>query len=189
MDQVQPATDAITQVHEALTVLSSKREAINRIVDLLIRTLQLGNKLLTCGNGGSAAEAMHLTEELVGRFSRRRRPLASICLSSDPTILSCIANDFGFDEVFARQIEGLASPGDGLMVLSTSGKSPNILRALESARGNGIKTIGLLGPRESPAERLCDLALTLDDVGPARVQEMHLVVIHMMLEKIDATFS
>jgi D-sedoheptulose 7-phosphate isomerase len=133
---------------------------------------------------------MHLAEEMIGRYRQTRPPLAAICLSADSTALTCIANDWDYSEVFARQVDALGRAGDALIVLSTSGKSPSILRALAQARMAGLVTIGLLGPAGSPATELCDLALCVDDQTPAsHIQELHLAVIHAILERLDFEFG
>ncbi|HWL92855.1 MAG TPA: SIS domain-containing protein [Phycisphaerae bacterium] len=175
-------------IHEhlaALGVMPRYAGVIGQIVGVVRDALAAGNKILTCGNGGSAAEAMHLAEEMVGRFSRDRAPLAALCLASDPSALTCIANDFGYERVFARQIQGLGRPGDVLVCLSTSGKSPNILNALEAARALRMKTVGLLGRPGSPAEALCDIAFMPDVPASAHVQELHLMLIHLVLEQLE----
>jgi len=159
---------------------------IERIVAAITQALRQGGKVLTCGNGGSAAEALHLAEEMIGRFHRHRAPLAAICLNADPTALTCIANDFGFEEVFTRQVEGLGRKGDVLVALSTSGRSPNVVRALKQARQLGLTTIGMLGERGSPAEEFCDLALICEMKTAAHKQEAHLTAIHVILEHLDA---
>jgi D-sedoheptulose 7-phosphate isomerase len=161
---------------------------IGRIAGAVEGTLSAGGRVLTCGNGGSAAEALHLAEEMIGCFCKKRVPLAAICLASDPAAMTCIANDYGYEELFARQVEGLGRTGDVLVVLSTSGRSPNILRALERARRLGLATIGLLGRPASPAEALCDLALTVNAPTSAQIQEIHLLAIHLILEHLDARF-
>lgn len=163
--------------------------AIERIIGMIEGTLRAGGKLLTCGNGGSAAEALHLSEELIGRYKQDRAPLAAVCLAADPTALTCIANDFGYEEVFARQVRGLGRAGDVLVVLSTSGKSANLLKALEAAKTGGMQTIGLLGAPGSPAEALCDVALTPVVASSAIVQELHLTTIHLILDALDAAFG
>jgi D-sedoheptulose 7-phosphate isomerase len=161
---------------------------IEKIAAAIERTLSVGGKILTCGNGGSAAEALHLAEEMMGCFCRKRIPLAAVCLASDPTAITCIANDYGYEEVFARQVEGLGRKGDILVALSTSGKSPNVLKALERARRLELTTIGLLGRPGSPAEGLCDLALTVSAADSAQIQEIHLLTTHLILEHLDARF-
>jgi D-sedoheptulose 7-phosphate isomerase len=170
----------------ALAGVSEAADTIERITAALAQTLRRGGKILTCGNGGSAAEALHMAEEMMGRFHRDRAPLAAICLSADPTILTCIANDYGFEELFARQVEGLGRKGDALVALSTSGESPNVVRALQRARQLGLTTIGMLGEQGSAAEKWCDLALVLAAMDEAHRQEAHLMVIHAILECLDA---
>lgn len=175
---------------DALATLRDRVASIDAIATRLEATLTAGRKIMTCGNGGSAAEAMHLAEELVGRYRRDRRPLAAICLNADSAALTCIANDWEYAEVFARQVEGLGKPGDALVVLSTSGRSQSIVRALERARARQVTTIGLLGPPGSPAETLCDLALTLDaGIPSSHAQENHIVVIHAVLQHLDSVFA
>lgn len=144
--------------------------------------LKKGNTIFWCGNGGSAAESSHLAVELIGRFRNNRRPLPSISLNSDTSALTCIANDFGYDEIFARQLEGLAKRGDVLVVLSTSGKSENILRALRKAREVGVITIALLGKGGGQAVDLADHAIVIDSTETARIQEIHLLLGHTFCE-------
>ena len=160
-------------------------DTIEQISQAVQRALESGNKVLTCGNGGSAAEALHLAEEMMGRFSRDRPPMAAVCLAADPAALTCIANDYGYEEVFARQVTGLGRAGDVLVALSTSGKSPNILKALRQGRELGLTNIGFLGQPGSPAQDLCDLALTTQAGHSAHIQEIHLVVVHLLLEYLD----
>lgn len=147
--------------------------------------LRNGGRLYACGNGGSAAQAMHLTEEIVGRYKANRGPYPALCLNADPTALTCIANDYGFDRVFSRQVEAFAGEGDVLVVLSTSGNSPNILGALEAARARKVTTIGLLGKGGGPAAVLCDLALIVGASETEHIQEAHQVIIHLMLEAVE----
>jgi D-sedoheptulose 7-phosphate isomerase len=182
-----------TEIHQSIqqrltayAQLPAHVSALVSVVAAIRKTLVSGGRVFTCGNGGSAAEALHLSEEMIGRFTRTRKALAATCLSADPTALTCIANDFGYENVFSRQLEGLAKKGDVLVALSTSGKSANILRALETARALGLIRIGLLGPSGSPAEALCDHAVTLRDALSAHIQEMHLIAIHLILEQLDA---
>ncbi len=156
-----------------------------QIATAICTTLKAGGKLLTCGNGGSAADAMHMAEELVGRYTRNRRSLPAICLNADPTLLTCIANDFGFDEVFARQIEGLGSKGDLLVCFTSSGNSPNILRAFEAAKARGVTTVALLGKGGGKAKGKADLELIVGSNDTARVQEAHTLLLHAFLERIE----
>lgn len=144
-----------------------------------------GGTLLTCGNGGSAAQALHLSQELLGRFKANRPSLASICLNADPTVLTCIANDFGFEHVFARQVEALASSGDGLVVFSTSGKSKNVVAALRAARQVGATTIGFLGGSGGEALAECDVAVLIDGDDTASIQEAHQTLLHACCQALE----
>jgi len=149
-------------------------------------TVAGGGTVLTCGNGGSAAEAMHLAEELVGCYRDRSRPArAAICLNADPTALTCIANDLGYDEVFARGVDAVGRRGDLLVALSTSGRSPSVLRALERARGRGIATVGLLGKGGGPAAALCDHPIVVPHDDAGHVQEVHLAIVHVLCEAVE----
>ena len=165
--------------------LSTQEEAFQRIAAEAVATLRAGGKILTCGNGGSAADAMHLAEELVGRFKNNRRSLPSISLNSDTTLLTCIGNDFGFDQVFSRQIESLANQNDLLICFSTSGNSPNILRALEAAKVSRVKSVALLGKGGGKAKGLANLEIIVASNDGGRVQEAHTLILHALLEVIE----
>ena len=145
-----------------------------------------GGKIMTCGNGGSACDALHLSEELVGRFDQNRRSLAAICLASDSSLLTCIANDFGYDTVFARQIEGLGRPGDALVVFSSSGNSPNLVAALERAKKTGLLTISILGKGGGKCKGLADHEIIVPSQTTARVQEVHTFILHCWLTLIES---
>ena len=175
----------VAQASEAFQSLLAQEQAFERIAEAAVNSLRSGGKLLTCGNGGSAADALHLAEELVGRYNRNRRSLPAICLNADATLLTCIANDFGFDEVFARQVEGLAGKNDLLVCFTTSGNSPNILRALEAARKAGVKTVALLGKDGGKAKGRADLELIVGHSDTGRIQEAHTLVLHALLERIE----
>lgn len=157
--------------------------------DELDRILRDGGKVLTAGNGGSAADALHLSEELVGRFSKTRRSLPSICLCADPTLITCVGNDFGFEYVFSRQIESLGNSGDALVVFSTSGNSKNLVRALEAAKERRVRTIGVLGNDGGEAKRLADLSIIVPSKSTARIQEVHTFILHAWLEIVEARFD
>ena len=171
----------------ALEELRANSEVVTEIARLIATTFERGGQLLTCGNGGSAAEAMHLSEELTGRFEKDRPPLRSICLNSDPTALTCIANDFGFEEVFARLCLAHGSDRDLLVVFSTSGRSPNVVRALEAASRMGMPTIGLLGGDGGDAAPLCTLAFLSPGSDAASIQECHQVVLHAVCNCLEPT--
>lgn len=189
----EDATKAADSIDAALLGVSTAAErlrgepalAISRAAELVHRTIKSGNKILACGNGGSAAEAQHFIGELVGRFLTEREPLAGIALSVDTSVLTAVGNDYGYDEVFARQVKGIGKPGDVLLAISTSGRSPNVLKALAAARESSLLTIALVGADSSPELSKCDLVITIPDPSMPRVQEMHLVVLHVICELVD----
>lgn len=151
------------------------------------QAIYCGQKVLTAGNGGSAADALHLAEELVGRFDKERRSLPAIALCADPTLLTCIGNDYGFERVFSRQIEGLGNPGDVLVVFTTSGNSPNLLFALRVARQRGLCTIALLGKNGGAAKGLADYEIIVPSDVTARIQEVQTFILHAWLRDIESS--
>lgn len=156
---------------------------------LTVEALRNGNKILVCGNGGSAAEADHFAGELVGRFRGERKSLPALALSSSPAGVTAIGNDYGYERVFARQIESLGAKGDLLFVLSTSGKSANLVEAVKQAKERGMITLGLLGRDGGPVAPLCDHTLIVESDSTARIQELHLLAIHVFCEMIDRAFG
>jgi D-sedoheptulose 7-phosphate isomerase len=169
--------------------LTTIRPQIERAGDMILRALKSGRKLLLCGNGGSAAEAQHFSTELVGRYFKTRRSLPAVALTADGTLLSCIGNDFGYDDVFARQIEGLARPGDLVVVFTSSGDSENILHALEAARRLKLETIAFLGRGGGKAKGLATCELVIPGSSGRTAQEAHLFLLHCFCERIDAEFA
>jgi D-sedoheptulose 7-phosphate isomerase len=145
-------------------------------------TLRNGNTIFWCGNGGSASESSHLAVELIGRFKNNRNPLPSISLNSDSTAITCIANDFGYDQIYSRQLDGLAKPGDLLVALSTSGKSENIVNVLKMARSKGVTSISLLGKGGGTALEISDHSILVKSDETARIQEIHLLIGHTFCE-------
>lgn len=171
---------------QALTTL---RPAIERAGDLVLQTLKRDGKLLICGNGGSAAEAAHFATELVGRYAKTRRSLPAIALSSDGSLVTCIGNDFGYDQIFSRQIAGFAQPGDVVVVLTSSGNSNNIVAALNESKRLGLDSIAFLGRGGGKAKGLATCDLIMPGHSGAAAQEAHLFLIHHFCERIDAEFS
>jgi D-sedoheptulose 7-phosphate isomerase len=155
----------------------------------LIATLKAGGKILTAGNGGSAAEALHLSEELVGRFKTDRPSLPAVALVADCTALTCIGNDFGFDRIFSRQVEGLGREGDLLVLFSTSGRAMNLSLALEAAHGKGMKTLCLLGQDGGRLAGKGTWEIIVPGAETARIQEAHQVLLHIFLEIIEEAFT
>ena len=159
--------------------------AVSQAAAIATQSLRAGGKLMFCGNGGSAADSQHLAAELTGRFIKDRRPLAALALSTDTSALTCIANDYSFDEVFARQVQGLGRAGDVLIGISTSGNSRNVIRAVEDARAAGIQVIGLLGRDGGALRELCDLAIVVPSQVTARIQESHILIGHTLCGLIE----
>jgi D-sedoheptulose 7-phosphate isomerase len=151
--------------------------------------LKRGCRILVCGNGGSAADAQHFAAELSGRYVKERRALAGIALTVDTSALTAIANDYGFERVFARQVEAFGRPGDLLVGISTSGNSVNVIRAVETAKELGLHTLGLLGRDGGQLRTLCDDALVVEHPVTARIQEVHMMVYHFWCEVMDTQFS
>lgn len=157
---------------------------------LISDALNRGHKLLVMGNGGSAADSQHFVAEIVGRFKMERRALPAIALSTDTSILTAIGNDYGFDYVFSRQVEALAAPGDIVIGISTSGNSPNVLKALNEAKARGCRTIGLLGKDGGSIKAACDLAVVVPSTDTPRIQEGHVTIIHIVCDLVEkALFS
>ena len=155
------------------------------IAAAVIAALRAGNKLLIVGNGGSAADAQHIAAEIVGRYKQDRPAYAAIALTTDTSALTAVANDYGFEQVFARQVEGLGQRGDVLLALSTSGRSPNILAALRSARQRGLVTVGFTGSKGETLRSLCDHLLVAPSDDTPVVQQIHLAVAHGICDEIE----
>jgi len=172
-----------------LSALSDLRPAIDAAAQLILDTLRHDKKLLICGNGGSAAEAAHFATELVGRYRKNRASLPAISLSSDGSLLTCIGNDFGFDQIFARQIAGLAHPGDLVVVLTSSGNSANIIAALHEAKTLGLSSVAFLGRGGGKAQGIATCDLIMPSESGAACQEAHLFLIHHLCELIDGEFA
>jgi D-sedoheptulose 7-phosphate isomerase len=179
---------SVAETTRTLQELSTIRPAIDEAARLILDTLRRGGRLLICGNGGSAAEAAHFATELVGRFDRDRRPLAALALSSDGSLLSCIGNDYGYDQVFSRQLAGLARPGDLAIVLTSSGESANIVATLHEARRLGLASVAFLGRGGGRARGLATCELIVPGASGAAAQEAHLFLIHHFCRIIDSEF-
>jgi phosphoheptose isomerase len=167
-------------------VLERCDDSIANAATLVADALLAGNKVLIFGNGGSAADAQHVAAELVGRFVAERRPLPALALTVDSSALTAIGNDYGFDQIYARQVRALGRPGDVAIAISTSGRSPNILAAVEAAREMGIKIVGLTGAKGQAFADLCDACVVVPSTNTARIQEIHITVGHVICEVVDA---
>jgi phosphoheptose isomerase len=182
-------TQHIEELQKDLQALNVHEAALMALSDAVLRAFNNGGKLLTCGNGGSAAEAAHLAEEFTGRFYRERKSLPGICLSIDGTLLTCIGNDYGFDDIFSRQVQSLGMPNDILIVFSSSGNSENIVRALESAKERGVITGAFLGKTGGKCKGLAEHEIIVQSVNPSamRIQECHQLMIHALCEHVEVS--
>lgn len=184
-DVVRAALEEASRTLRAFVDDAENLRAIGRFVDAAADTLERGGLLMACGNGGSMCDAMHFAEEWTGRFRKNRRALAAVAFS-DPSQLSCIANDFGYEEVFAREVEALGKPGDLLLAISTSGNSPNVLRAVRKAKELGITTVGLLGMGGGEIRAAVDIPIVVPNAATSdRIQELHIKVIHVAIEAVE----
>lgn len=180
---------SIRESSEVMASLADQSDAIETICNVVIAALQDGKKLMTAGNGGSAADALHMSEEFVGRFRTDRRPLPCIALVADTTLLTCIANDFGYEHIFDRQVESLGQPGDIYIVFSTSGNGEHFRLSVEAARSKGITTIGFLGKGGGLIADMLDHKVVVASSSTARIQEAHTLLLHMVLEQVEEVFG
>jgi phosphoheptose isomerase len=165
-----------------------QREAAGRLfaaADAVVSALKGGGRVLACGNGGSAADAQHFVAEIVGRFTRERRAWPAIALSTDTSVLTSVANDYGFDRIFARQVEAHGRPGDVLLGISTSGSSPNVLAAIDAARALGMVTVGLTGRDGGAVGRAADIHVNVPTPVTARAQEVHITLLHVLCDIVE----
>jgi len=166
-------------------LLQTRIGEIERSGEMICAALNQGHKILLCGNGGSAADAQHIAAELVGRYELERRAWPSIALTTDTSALTALSNDFGYEEVFARQVQALAVEGDVLIALSTSGASPNVIKAAEAARTLNCRTIALTGGTGEPLASLCDISVSVPSQRTSRIQEAHITIGHLWCEMVD----
>ena len=180
---------ALLDAQKALDALLANEEALNAIDaagHLMADTIAAGGKILSCGNGGSLCDAMHFAEEMTGRYRLNRPGFAAIAIS-DPSHMSCVGNDYGFDEVFARYTQAVGREGDFLLAITTSGTSKNVIKAVEAAKANGMKVVGMTGRAGTPLAEMADIAIVTPS-GSAyadRVQELHIKAIHIMIELVE----
>jgi len=197
VDSNSPRSESLTAATLLQRSLQEHLEAIQALLEsslgeielagaLITATLNQGGKILLCGNGGSAADSQHIAAELVGRYEVHRRAWPAIALTTDTSALTALSNDYGYEDVFARQVEALAKPGDLLLALSTSGTSANVIKAAETAHRLGCKVIALTGAGAEPLASLCDLAVVVPSMRTSRVQEAHITIGHLWCELIDA---
>ena len=167
------------------TVIVTMKSDLGDASSLVVEVLKRGNKVLLCGNGGSAADAQHIAAELTGRYKTERRGLAGIALTTDTSALTAISNDYGYNKVFDRQVEALANSGDLLIGISTSGNSKNIIEALKECKKKKIITVGLTGGKDCEMDNLCDICIKIPSTSTPRIQESHIVVGHIICAIIE----
>ena len=189
MSKNQLVSRMLSEAERTMASMRRLAPSIAKTGALIATRLGRGGKILTAGNGGSAADAMHLAEELVGSFksNANRKSLSAVALTADGTLLTCIANDFGYEEVFSRQVEGLGRRGDVLVLFTSSGDSENLLRAVRSARKKGVTTIGLLGKGGGKLKGKADHEIIVPSRSTARIQEVHTFILHCWLEIIEGS--
>lgn len=174
---------------QVITRLMEQQPEIEQLARLCRTAIHEGGKILFMGNGGSAADAQHLAAEFVGRFEKERRGLPAIALTTDTSLLTAVGNDYGFDMIFSRQIEALARPGDVVVGISTSGNSPNVVKALAIAKEMGAVTVGLTGAKGGKMDGLCDLCIKVPSEKTARIQEAHILIGHIVCALVDEGFN
>lgn len=186
--QIQEALGiSYQQAAKMLAAFCDNNENFKKTAELaqhFATAFRAGNKLLTCGNGGSACDSMHFAEELTGRYRKNRKPLPALALA-DPSHITCVANDFGYDEVFARGVTAFGKSGDWLIVLSTSGNSKNVIRAVEEAKVLGVRTLGLLGKGGGQLKGQCDYEFIIEESTSDRIQELHMTILHILVEGVE----
>jgi D-sedoheptulose 7-phosphate isomerase len=181
---------ALQSLQDAQKVLNSfvenpkNIESINSAISLMVESYKNNGRMFSCGNGGSMCDAMHFAEELTGRFRKERKPLAAMAIN-DPSHLTCVSNDYGYDVVFSRYVEAWGNKGDVLLAISTSGNSANVVLAVEAAKKNGMKVIGLLGKGGGKLKEMVDVAIVVDSPISDRIQEVHIKCIHIFIEGIE----
>jgi D-sedoheptulose 7-phosphate isomerase len=184
-DAVGVFSKAIAEHLDVVQQVADQQHVLKAIAQAMTAALQAGGKILWCGNGGSAADSQHLAAELVGRFRRERRGLASLALTTDTSILTSLANDYGYEAVFSRQVQALGTPGDLLVGISTSGNSRNVVAALEVARSQGLKTVALTGQGGGNMAAFADHLFAVVSRDTARIQEAHILAGHMLCDWVE----
>jgi D-sedoheptulose 7-phosphate isomerase len=177
---------ALTQ---ALDDWKASAADLAEVAGAIVGALRAGHKILTAGNGGSAADAQHFSAELVGRYKRERSPYAAVALTTDTSILTAIGNDYGYEDVFARQVRALGRPGDVLLAYSTSGESDNLIRAADEAHRRGMTVIALTGPADNNLARRADIALRMPATDTPVIQEMHLMTTHLLCDLVETELA
>jgi D-sedoheptulose 7-phosphate isomerase len=186
IDRIRATFQASIEAKQALLADETRLEALLAAANLASSILAGGHKIMLCGNGGSAADSQHIAAELIGRFERERAPMAAIALTTDTSALTAISNDYGYGQIFSRQVDGLGRRGDLLIGISTSGNSRNVIKAMEVAKRIGVHTVALVG--DKPQSEMCeiaDLVLAAPSINTARIQECHILMMHTLCQLVE----
>ena len=187
LDAITATFQASIDTKQALINDTKRLEGLLEVAKVASSTIKAGHKIMLCGNGGSAADSQHIAAELIGRFEKERRSMAAIALTTDTSALTAIGNDYGYDQVFARQVEGLGQSGDLLIGISTSGNSKNVVKAMEVAQSKGIRTVALVGDKpEGAMHAIADYVLAAPSTNTARIQECHILIMHTLCQLVES---
>ena len=187
LDAIIATFQASIDTKQALINDTKRLEGLLAVAEVASTTIKAGHKIMLCGNGGSAADSQHIAAELIGRFEKERRSMAAIALTTDTSALTAIGNDYGYDQVFARQVEGLGQSGDLLIGISTSGNSKNVVKAMEVAQSKGIRTVALVGDKPDGAmQAIADYVLAAPSTNTARIQECHILIMHTLCQLVES---
>ena len=187
LDAIIATFQASIDTKQALINDTKRLEGLLEVAKVASSTIKAGHKIMLCGNGGSAADSQHIAAELIGRFEKERRSMAAIALTTDTSAITAIGNDYGYDQVFARQVEGLGQSGDLLIGISTSGNSKNVIKAMEVAQSKGIRTVALVGDKpEGAMQAIADYVLAAPSTNTARIQECHILIMHTLCQLVES---
>ncbi|MGB1849503.1 MAG: D-sedoheptulose-7-phosphate isomerase, partial [Litorivicinaceae bacterium] len=187
LDAIIATFQASIDTKQALINDTKRLEGLLEVAKVASSTIKAGHKIMLCGNGGSAADSQHIAAELIGRFEKERRSMAAIALTTDTSAITAIGNDYGYDQVFARQVEGLGQSGDLLIGISTSGNSKNVVKAMEVAQSKGIRTVALVGDKpEGAMQAIADYVLAAPSTNTARIQECHILIMHTLCQLVES---
>ena len=187
LDAIKATFQASIDTKQTLINDTKRLEELLEVAGVASSTIKAGHKIMLCGNGGSAADSQHIAAELIGRFEKEREPMAAIALTTDTSALTAIGNDYGYDQVFSRQVEGLGQSGDLLIGISTSGNSKNVVKAMEVAQSKSIRTVALIGDKPGGAmQAIADYVLAAPSTNTARIQECHILMMHTLCQLVES---
>lgn len=187
LETIRTTFQASIDTKQALIDDTTRLEVLLEVARLALSTIKAGKKIMLCGNGGSAADSQHIAAEFIGRFEKERKSMAAIALTTDTSALTAIGNDYGYEEVFSRQVEGLGQSGDLLIGISTSGNSKNVIKALEVAKKKGVSTVALVGDRPNGVmQTIADHVLVAPSANTARIQECHILMMHTICQLVES---